>query len=319
VCVRPPEIDLASPDAHGPLRTAPTPAPARGRHDPVAGIVWVTVAMALFAALAAGSRKAIEMGYHPLEVVFLRNLTALALLLPLILRRGAALFHSRAMSLYGVRVAISLVSMSSWFCALALIPLGEITAIGFLSPIFGTLGAILLLGEKVRLRRWTAIMVGFAGAIVMLRPGLAPFSLGQLLALISALSGGLIAVLLKRLSTADDPEKIVFLTTLMMTPMSLVPALFVWTWPTLNLVPVLLVIGITGVLGHIALMRAFRVIDASLVLTFEFSRLPFVVGIGWVMFGELIDTMTWVGAAIVMGSAAYIAHREARVRREGHR
>ena len=79
------------------------------------------------------------------------------------------------------------------------------------------------------------------------------------------------------------------------------------------------VIGVTGVLGHIALMRGFRAIDASLVLAFEFSRLPFVVGIGYVMFGELIDMWTWIGAAVVMGSAAYIAHREAKVRREGRR
>jgi drug/metabolite transporter (DMT)-like permease len=273
--------------------------------------------MALFAGLAAASRIAIGMGYDPLQVVFLRNASALLLMLPMLGWRGLSLLQSRAIGLYGFRVLISLVSMTAWFYALSLIPMGEITAIGFLSPIFGTVGAILFLGEKVRLRRWSAIIVGFVGAMVMLRPGHAPLGLGQLLALVSALSGGLIAVLLKRLTTADDPEKIVFITTAMMTPMSLVPALFVWRWPALDLLPVLSVIAVTGVLGHIALMRGFRAIDASLVLAFEFSRLPFVVGIGYVMFGELIDTWTWVGAAIVMASAAYITHREAKVRREG--
>lgn len=283
----------------------------------VAGMLWVTIAMALFAGLAAASRIAIEMGYDPLQVVFLRNASALLLMLPMLGWRGTSLLQSRAIGLYGIRVLISLVSMTAWFYALSLIPMGEITAIGFLSPIFGTLGAILFLGEKVRLRRWSAIIVGFIGAMVMLRPGHAPLGLGQFLALVSALSGGLIAVLLKRLTTADDPEKIVFITTAMMTPMSLVPALFVWRWPALDLLPVLAVIAVTGVLGHIALMRGFRAIDASLVLAFEFSRLPFVVGIGYVMFGELIDTWTWVGAALVMASAAYITHREAKVRREG--
>ena len=281
----------------------------------VAGMLWVTIAMALFAGLAAASRIAIEMGYDPLQVVFLRNASALLLMLPMLGWRGSSLLQSRAIGLYGVRVLISLVSMTAWFYALSLIPMGEITAIGFLSPIFGTVGAILFLGEKVRLRRWSAIIVGFIGAMVMLRPGHAPLGLGQLLALVSALSGGLIAVLLKRLTTADDPEKIVFITTAMMTPMSLVPALFVWRWPALDLLPVLAVIAVTGVLGHIALMRGFRAIDASLVLAFEFSRLPFVVGIGYVMFGELIDTWTWVGAALVMASAAYITRREAKVRR----
>lgn len=307
--------------ATGPAAAAIAPVPRTLprliQNNLVVGMLWVTLAMALFAVLAAASRIAIQMGYDPLQVVFLRNAVALLLMLPLLGFRGPSMLQSNALGLYGVRVVISLISMTAWFYALSLIPMGEITAIGFLSPIFGTLGAIAFLGEKVRLRRWTAIIAGFIGAMVMLRPGHAPLGLGQLLALVSALSGGLIAVLLKRLTSADDPEKIVFLTTAMMTPMSLVPALFVWRWPGLDLVPVLAVIGVTGVLGHIALMRGFRAIDASLVLAFEFSRLPFVVGIGYVMFGELIDMWTWIGAAIVMGSAAYIAHREAKVRRQG--
>lgn len=297
---------------------AAEPLPA-ARNDVLAGILWVTLAMILFAALAAASKVAIQLGYDPLQVVFMRNAAALALLLPLLGTRGLDLVRSKSMNLYGVRVLISLVSMTAWFYALSLIPMGEITAIGFLSPIFGSVAAIVFLGEKVRLRRWSAILIGFAGAMIMLRPGHAPLGVGQLCALVSALSGGVIAVLLKRLSNADEPEKIVFITTAMMTPMSLLPAVFVWKWPGLDVVPVLTVIAVTGVLGHVALMRGFAAIDASLVLTFEFSRLPFVVGIGYVMFGELIDMWTWIGAAVVMGSAAYIAHREAKVRREGRR
>ncbi len=290
-----------------------------GRTGPVVGFAWVTVSMALFAVLAVGSRLAIEMGYHAMQVVFLRNASALLLMLPLLAWRGSSLFYSRAFSLYGVRVAISLISMSAWFYALSLIPLGEITAIGFLSPLFGTIGAILFLGEKVRLRRTLALIVGFIGAMIILRPGVASLGIGQACALVSAVAGGVIAVLLKRLTTADDPDKIVFLTTLLLTPMSLVPALFFWKTPSLELLPVLALIAVSGVLGHIALMRGFRAIDASLVMTFEFSRLPFVVAIGFWLFGESIDMWTWIGAAVIVASAAYITHREAKVRRDGRR
>ena len=145
---------------------------------------------------------------------------------------------------------------------------------------------------------------------------MAPLGLGQGLALFSALSGGIMAVLLKELSSRDDPDKIVFLTTLIMTPLSLVPALFVWKWPTLELLPIMLVVGVTGVLGHVCLMRGFQATDASLVLTFEFSRLPFTVALGYFLFAELIDVWTWVGAAIIFASAVYIVRREARLRRE---
>lgn len=303
--------------------TAPAPTPSLAERfglttlsAPVAAFLWVTLAMVLFAGLAAGSRMAIEMGYHSLEVVFLRNLSALVLLLPMLVWRGASLLHSRAIKLYGVRVLISLVSMSSWFYALAYLPLGEITAIGFLSPLFGTLAAIVFLGEKVRLRRWTALIIGFIGAMIILRPGLSSLGVGQTFAIISAVSGGVIAALLKHLTTEDDPDKIVFLTTLMITPLSLIPALFVWRTPGLELLPVMLLVAVTGVLGHMALMRAFRIADASLVMTFEFSRLPMVVAIGYWLFAEMIDVWTWVGATIVFSSAVYITHREAKLRKE---
>lgn len=283
---------------------------------PVAAFLWVTLAMALFAGLSAASRMAIDMGYHSLQVVFLRNFSALVLLLPLLAWRGLELARSRAIKLYGVRVLISLVSMSSWFCALAYIPLGEITAIGFLSPLFGTLAAIAFLGEKVRLRRWTALIVGFIGAMIILRPGLSSLGTGQIFALVSAVSGGLIGALLKHLTTEDDPDKIVFITTALMTPLSLIPALFVWRAPGLELLPVMLAVAVFGVLGHMTLMRAFRIADASLVMTFEFSRLPMVVAIGYWLFAEMIDIWTWVGAAVVFASAVYITHREAKLRKE---
>ena len=308
---------MTSPEKRRDAPVAPGNSWREPRSGPIAGIFWVTLSMALFAVLAAASRKAILLGYDPLQIVFLRNLSALLLLLPLLAWRGLSLCRSAAMGLYGIRVVISLVSMSAWFCALALIPMGEITSIGFLSPLFGTLGAVLFLGEKVRLRRCTALFVGFIGAMIILRPGASSLGLGQGLALVSAISGGIIGVLLKHLTTADDPDKIVFITTAMMTPLSLIPALFVWKAPGLELLPAMAVVAVTGVLGHVALMRGFRATDASLVMTFEFSRLPFVVGIGYLMFGELIDRWTWVGAAIIFASALYITRREAKLRREG--
>lgn len=280
------------------------------------GILWVALSMALFAVMAAASRTATDLGYHPLEVVFLRNFSAVIVMLPMLGWHGASLYRSSALHLYGVRVSIGLVSMIAWFYALSLIPLGEVTAIGFLTPLFGTLGAIVFLGEKVRLRRWTALIIGFIGAMIILRPGASPFGFGQACALVSALSGGVMGILLKRLSAADHPDKIVFLTALLLTPLSLVPALFVWKWPGLDILPALAVIALTGVLGHAALMRGYRAAEASLIMSLEFVRLPFAVTIGYFMFNETIDKWTWIGAAVIFASAYYITQREAKLRRE---
>jgi len=281
-------------------------------NGPLAGVFWVTISMALFAGLAAFSRAATNAGLHPFEVVFLRNLFAVAMLLPLLAWRGWSLVRSAQIRLYGWRVAISLFSMQAWFYAIALIPIGEVTAISFLSPLFGTLGAILLLGERVRIRRWTALLVGFMGAMIILRPAGASLGVGQLCALFSAMSQGLTVILVKQLTAGDDPDKIVFLTNAMLLPLSLIPALFVWTWPTLEVLPALLGMGVTAVLGHVALVRGYAATDASLAMTFEFSKLPFAVGIAYLAFSETIDMWTWIGALIIFASAVYITRRETR-------
>jgi drug/metabolite transporter (DMT)-like permease len=286
------------------------------RSDPVAAVIWITIAMALFGGLAVFARAAMNAGLHPFVVVFLRNVFAVAMLLPLLAWRGPSLLHSAQVGLYGFRVTISLFSMLAWFYALSLIPVGEVTAIGFLAPLFGTLGAIFLLGEKVRVRRWAALIVGFAGAMIILRPVGSPLGLGQTCAVLSAMATGLTAVLIKQLTAKDDPDKIVFLTNVMLAPLSLVPALFVWGWPTLAMAPPLIGMGVCAVLGHVALVRGYAATDASLAQTLEFSRLPFTVALAYLAFNETIDMWTWIGALIIFASAVYITRREAQLARQ---
>ncbi len=293
----------------------PREATAEVSNNPIAAVAWVTLAMVLFAGLAVSARVLMNAGLHPFVVVFLRNVFAVAMLLPLLAWRGRSLLQSPQIGLYGFRVAVSFLSMLAWFYAISLIPIGEVTAISFLAPLFGTLGAILLLGEKVRMRRWGALIIGFAGAMIILRPGGTPIGLGQICAVVSAMLTGFTAVLIKQLTSRDDPDKIVFLTNIMLMPLSLVPALFVWSWPTLAMVPALLGMGVCAVVGHIALVRGYAVTDASLAQTFEFSRLPFTVVIAYIAFGETINWWTWVGALIIFASAIYITRREAQLRR----
>ena len=298
------------------IATSNTVAPAgTKRNDPLAGAFWVTLSMALLAGLAAFSKSASQAGVHPFQVVFFRNLFAALVFAPLILVRGPSLFQSGQFGLYGWRCAVALMSMLLWFSALSMMPIGELTAIGFMTPLFGTLAAVLFLGETVRRRRWTALAVGFIGAMIILRPGLSGFGLPQLLALAATVSGAFSAVLVKQLTARDDPNKIVFLTHLILVPMSLIPALLVWSWPPLSVLPLLLGMGLCATLGHITLVRGFAATDASLVMTFEFSKLPFGVAVAYMVFGETIDLWTWFGALVIFASAVYVARREAQLRR----
>jgi drug/metabolite transporter (DMT)-like permease len=283
------------------------------RNDPIAGIFWVTLAMLSFAGLGVFGKYAMQQGIDPLQVIFFRNFFCLFLMLPLLHWRGPSLAIPKQIHLYGVRVGLAFVSMMAWFTALPLIPFGELTAISFLAPLFATVFAVFWLGEVVRGRRWTALIVGFLGALIILRPGASEFGIGQALALCSALTSGIVGPLLKQMTAQDDADKIVFITNLWLTPAALIPALFVWQWPTLMVWPVLFAMGFCAVLGHVALLRGFASTDASLVFTFEFSRLPFAVLAAYLVFGEPTDIWTWVGASIIFLSAIYITRREAQL------
>ena len=285
------------------------------RNDPIAGVFWVTVAMACFAALNALAKYAILQGLDSLQVIFFRNFFCFFLMLPLLHWRGPSLATSKQLHLYGVRIGLAFMSMMAFFTALPLITLGELTAMSFLAPLFATVFAVFWLGEVVRARRWTALAIGFIGALIILRPGFGEFGLGQMLALVSALTAGIVGPLLKQLTAQDDADKIVFITNMWLTPLSLVPALFVWQWPPLSLWPVLVCLGLCAIIGHVALLRGFASTEASLVFTFEFSRLPLAVISGYLLFGEPTDIWTWVGALIIFGSATYITRREAQLAR----
>jgi drug/metabolite transporter (DMT)-like permease len=283
--------------------------------DPIAGVFWITLAMALMSGIAIFAKHLFRLGVAPEQVMFYRNLSVLLLLLPLFAWRGMSLVRTKNIKMYWLRSGIALFSMYAWFSALSLVPLGQITAISFLGPLFGTVFAALFLGEVLRARRITALGVGFLGAMVILRPGLEPIQLGHMLALVSAISHGIIGPLIKQLTTEDDADRVVFLSHVFMTPLTLIPAYFVWQWPTVELIPYLIGMGICAVLGHMSLARGFASADASLVFTFEFSRLPIAVGLAWIFFGEPTDVWTWVGAAIIFASAAYITRREAQLKK----
>jgi len=126
---------------------------------------------------------------------------------------------------------------------------------------------------------------------------------------------GVSTLFIKHLTNGDDPDKIVFVSSAFMTPLTLVPALLVWRWPEAHLWPYLLAMGPVATLGHVSLARAFAAADASFAMNFDFARLPFAVLFGFLVFGEIIDLWTWIGAAIIFAASLYIVHREARLKK----
>lgn len=281
---------------------------------PVRGALWMVLSCFLLA-LLAGIARHLSAHLPPLEIVFFRLFFALACIAPWAIWRGGAVLKTNRWRLYGLRAAISMLAMTSWFYAIALLPIGEVTAISFLAPVFTVAGAALILREQVGPRRWIATAIGFAGALVIVRPGVIEMTTGAWVALTSAVFMGVSALIIKTLARTEHPNLVVFYMSLFMTPMALVPALAVWEWPSADAWWWLAAMGPVATAGHLTMVRAFAAADASAVSPFDFSRLPFAVLVGWLAFGETIDAFTWLGAAVIFAATLYIARREARAAR----
>lgn len=284
------------------------------RKSVVLGCSCMLVSTVLFAGMHACVRY-LSADLHPFVIAFFRNLFGVLFLLPFILRGGGVLLRTRHFKWHVLRASFNVVAMLLFFYALAITPLVVVQALSFTAPLFTTVLAILLLGERVRLRRWMAIISGFFGVMVILRPGFQPLELGAVLVLCSALVWGMTMVIIKRLSNTDSPLTITAYVTLFLTLMSLVPALLVWSWPTGVQWGWLAVAAIAGTLGQLCVAKAFAFADTTIVLPIDFAKVIWGAILGFVFFAETVDVYTWIGAIIVFCGATYLAFRERQLER----
>jgi drug/metabolite transporter (DMT)-like permease len=289
---------------------------AAGSSAVITAGAWMVLASAGFAVMIGLIRHVANSGIHPFEIAFFRNLLGLVAILPWVAGLGFAGLKSRRQPLYALRALLGVISMLCWFWALSVMPLTEAVALSFTAPLFTTILAALVLGEIVRLRRWSAVLVGFVGALLMLRPQGSGFPLFEgALVLISAATQGASAICIKQLARTEPPNVIVAYMVIYLTPLSILPALLVWTWPSVAQLGWLALLAFSATLAHLCYTRALRAAEASLVSPFDFARLVFTALIGFFVFDQRSDVWTWVGAAVIFASGIYIAQREARVSR----
>jgi drug/metabolite transporter (DMT)-like permease len=234
------------------LQSTDPAAPAAAAGNPLRGLGLMLGSTLLFAAMHASIRH-LSGDLHPFEIAFFRNLFGLLPLLPWILRWGLALLRTDRLSLHLVRTAFNLVAMLSFFYALSITPLSEVTALGFTAPIFTTVLAVLVLREVVGIRRWSAIALGFIGTLIILRPGFHELGTGQLLTLLSSLAWACALMTIKTLSRTESSITITAYMGLLMIPASLVPAAFVWQWPAGAAWGWLVAIGLLGGAGQLGM------------------------------------------------------------------
>ena len=267
----------------------------------------------LSAALFTGSHgivRHIGNGIHPFEIAFFSNLFSFFFYVPWIIRNGPSVLKTDKFPLHFIRGFINAGSLTAWYMALAITPLADATALALTAPLFVTLGAILFLGEKVGNRRWLALGIGAFGALFIIRPGFEAVSIGLLLVLVSQVFSAGTKLFAKHLSQFDSPMVVGAYVAMLQTPITFIPALFVWTWPTPVQLAWLLGVGMLVALAHISLVLALSKADASFLEPFVFVRLIYAALIGYFAFAELPEFWTWVGALIIVGSTTYVARRE---------
>ena len=288
-----------------------------GRLPPhIRAVVLILFSTLCFTSMHTVIRYAATEGQiHPFEIAFFRNVFGLLAVLPFALRGRAATFRTKRLKLHAVRGTMQVFAMLMFFYALSITPLAKISAVSFTAPLFATLGAIIFLGERVRMRRIIALALGFLGAMIIVRPGFIALDLGAILVMASSAIWACAILIIKSLARTESSLTITTYQNIFLIPFTLIAAYFFWSWPGWTLLGMFAVMGIFGSMAHVAMAESLKLAEATAILPYDFVRLIWASCIGFVVFGEIPEIWTWIGGTIIFASTTYIAFREAQLRR----
>ena len=276
---------------------------------PTKGLLYMFLATIVLACMH-GMVRYLGGELHPFVIVFYRNLFGVIAILPLVFRVGLPAIRSHNPRIVVLRSVSGIIAMLTWFYSLSKVPIAEATALSFTAAIFTALVAYILLKEKMKSHRWIAISGGFIGVIIVLQPDTGNFDPHMLLVLVSCVFWGLSVTLVKILTRTDSITSIVAWMSILLTVMSLPPALFYWQWLSVDQFLLLGTMGVLATLGHLAMTQALSLADTTAVMSIDFMRLVWAALIGFYFFSDPLEISTWIGAIIIFSSGLYIIFRE---------
>lgn len=252
----------------------------------------------------------------PFQIAFFRNIFGLAFLLPLLMRSRFAILRTKQIGLHALRGVINMAAMLMFFTALAISPIAKVTALGFTAPIFMAILAVLVLGERLRIYRWSAIFLGFVGMLIILRPGLVAIDTGALLVIGSAALWAIAMIIIKIQSRTESSLTIVAYMGIFLGVFSIGPAVWVWQPFGLQTLGFMVLIGLFGSIAQMAISESLKETDSTALMPFDFLKLIWTAIIGVWFFAEVPDIYTWVGATVIFLSGLFIAFREQSAQRQ---
>lgn len=274
------------------------------------GILLMLGGMFLFSAVDTQA-KFLTATLHPLQIVWTRQLGLLIGVLILLALRGRSVLRTRHPGLQIARGVLAAGSASLFIVAVSYAPLADAVAVSFVAPFMVTVLGALILREPVGVRRWIAVVIGFIGAMIVIRPGMGVIHPAVMLVLVAATLFALRQIISRALSGADPVETTVAYTALAGSLVLSVPLLFVWRWPSSGLEVALLVgVAVLAALAEVLVIKALEVAQAVVVAPVQYTMLIWGVFYGWLVFGQLPDFWTWIGALIIVATGVYTLHRE---------
>jgi len=285
-------------------RTTALPEP---RDQPLKAALWMTGAIASFTLMAVSGR-AVQAELNTFELMFWRSLIGFVIVVAVVMASARGLGHvrTRVPGLHLGRNLFHFAGQNMWFYGIMVIPMAQLVALEFTLPIWVVLLAPLFLGETLTRRKLLVALVGFGGVLLVAQPGIQPLSAGHLAGLLAALGFALNLMLTKRIMRHDGVLCVLFWMTLSQTVFGLGLSLIGgFTWPSMALIPWLIVIALTGLTAHYALTSALGLAPASIVAPMEFARLPIIALVGFWLYAEALDPLVFLGAAIIF-SANYV-------------
>jgi len=273
-------------------------------------VAWMGVALLSFTVMAVSVRELAAM--HAFEMLFVRSAVGLAIMTAIVSATGWRALETNNLAGNVLRNGLHFTGQVLWIFGITLLPLATVFAIEFTTPMWSAVLAVAILGERMTRGRWVALALGFAGILVIVRPGLEGVSSGALIMLVCAVFFGATSVATKWLTRSDRPVTIVFYMVAIQTLFGAVASVFVWTPIEIGDWPWLILLGITGLSAHYGLTNALSVADASLVMPLDFLRVPLIAAAGYLLYAESIEPATLIGAALIFSGTYYSLRYESR-------
>jgi drug/metabolite transporter (DMT)-like permease len=277
----------------------------------IRGGLWMSAAAVAFTLMTTLIREAAK-EIHPFEIAFFHALVNLILMIPFAVRTGVAGLKTSNHKAFALRGLCGLVFLMTYFSGAAVIPIAESQALTFTSPLWGALLAVVFLGERLNSARAFALAAGFAGVLIILRPGAVAVSSGALLVLLGALAAAASNTIVKFTTRTDHPDAVVFYQMVYVSPHDTCSGIVGLDLAFPDELLLMCGVGFFATLNQRFLSRAYAAADATAVLPFEFARLPLAAVVGFLAFSELPDIWAWVGGAVIFSASLYIVRREAR-------